>query len=255
MFGWWRDRKRQGITEQPFPAPWRETLERDVAFWPTLSEEEQQDLEGQIQVFIAEKNFEGCGGLQLDEAMPVVVAANACLLQLGIDLDFFPRLQSILLYPDVYQVPDRELDEAGVVRESDEARLGESWDIGAIVLSWADAIEDSRKLDGHNVILHEFAHQIDRADGASDGWPDPIEDKLHDRWLEVMAREFEQLQDDLDANRRTRIDPYGAENPAEFFAVLTEQFFTDPKELHRYHEELYDLFRAFYQQDTLVRFS
>lgn len=255
MFGWWRDWRRQEITEQAFPETWRDVLEREVAYWPLLNEDEQRDLAGQIQVFIHEKNFEGCGGLELDEAMPVVVAANACILQLGINLEFFPRLQSILLYPDVYQVPDREVDEAGVVRESDEARLGESWDIGAIVLSWADVIEDSRKLDGHNVVLHEFAHQIDRADGESDGWPDPIDGKLQDRWLEVMGREYERLQDDLDANRRTRIDPYGAENPAEFFAVLTEHFFTDPQHLQRYHPDLYGLFQTFYNQDPLARFE
>ena len=248
-----RRHRRKQLRQKAFPEPWRALVEEHVAYYRLLSSEEQRDLLGHMQVFLAEKHFEGCGGLELTDAMRLTVAAYACLLMLNRDLEYFPRLSSILLYPSAYVVPDEQEDEAGVVTESDSVHLGESWSIGAVVLSWDDVRRDAGHLDGHNVVLHEFAHQIDRADGASDGWPDHIEHNLQDRWLEIMGREFEELKTAVHRGRPASIDPYGATNPAEFFAVLTEAFFTSPVSLHRNHPDLYNLFREFYEQDPLDR--
>ena len=140
-----------------------------------------------------------------------------------------------------------------MVSEEDVVHTGESWDIGAVVLSWREVRRDIARNDGRNVVLHEFAHQIDQQDGASDGWPTHLEPDLRNAWHDVMHREYESLCQRVEAGRRTRIDPYGATHPAEFFAVVTEMFFLEPRELQSHHNELYTIFRDYYRQDPAAR--
>ena len=176
-------------------------------------------LEQLIQVLIAEKSFEACGGLEeVTREMKVVVMAQAALLLLGRPHDFFPQLRSVLIYPDAYQGKGKDGD--------DETRLGESWDSGSVVLSWRSGWKGGENSeDGHNVVIHEFAHQLDQENDHADGLPVLRERGAVGKWAHAFSNAFEEFCEDLDAGRRTVMDPYGATNPAEFFSVATECFF------------------------------
>ena len=165
-----------------------------------------------------------------------------------------PGLRSILVYPSSFFAPSEFVDEAGVVHEGDEARLGEAWMRGAVILSWDDVRRDARDFqDGHNVTLHEFAHQLDQQDGSFDGAP-LLERISHYRsWARILMKEYRALGQAAERGQETLIDQYGATNPAEFFAVITEEFFERPKALHEKHPELYAELKKFFRQDTLAR--
>jgi Mlc titration factor MtfA (ptsG expression regulator) len=254
MFRFIRQRARRRILENPFPDAWRQSLEQHVPYYHLLLHHERESLHSHIQILTTEKRFVGCNGLELTDDMQVIIAGQAALLMLTRDFDYFPRLGSVLVYPTDFVINQEEETEWGMVSEEEIVHTGESWTIGAVVLSWREVQRDTARGDGRNVVLHEFAHQIDQADGASDGWPVELERDVRDRWHDVMLREYETLCDRVEARRRTVIDPYGATHPAEFFAVVTEMFFLEPHELRRHHPELYDLFRAFYAQDPTTRF-
>ena len=258
MFGF-KKRRRARLRAEPFPLPWLLTIERDVPYYGRLSEADRIELQGHIQVFLAEKTFEGCGGLEMADDIRVIVAAQACVLLLHRDTDYFSKLDTVLVYPHAFLVERTERGPGRWVIKSEELRVGESWHQGVIILAWDD-VEHSvinhsggaraaGPHDGHNVVFHEFAHQLDRENGDTDGYP-VLEDRALERaWPKVMQREFKRLEHDLECGRRTVIDPYGAENPAEFFAVVTECFFEIPARLKQHHPELYDIFSHYYQQD------
>lgn len=220
-----------------------------------LSAADQRELEGHIQVFLAEKAFEGCGGLVLTDEMKVMIAAQACLLLLHRRTDYYPGLQSILVYPCSYSVETKHYSDHGVVTEGRASRLGESWQQGAVVLAWDATLHGARSADGQNVVLHEFAHQLDQEDGRADGAPILTNSLLRGRadryraWTRVFRCEFERLRREVSANIRTVMDAYGATDPAEFFAVATECFFEKPDEMLKQHPNLYAELRSFYQQD------
>jgi len=211
---------------------------------------DRRELEGHVQVFLAEKSFEGCGGLELSDEIRLTIAAQACLLLLHRETDYFPRMSSVLVYPSTYVTPGEELLPDGTVIEGDDPRYGESWDSGAVVLAWDESLRGAvGSRDGENVILHEFAHQLDQADGEADGRPRLPRRSMRRPWAEVCAREYEALCRDADLGRETVLDPYGAENAAEFFAVATEAFFERPRAMQREHPELYALFAEYFVQD------
>ena len=215
--------------------------------------EEQEKLRRDLRVFAAEKNWEGCGGLTLSDEMKVTIAAQACLLTLARDADDFAGVQSILVYPNEYAVPDgRQRQEFSIVGKS--ARLGEAWYRGPVILSWAAVLENSRDLGGgENLVWHEFAHQLDMLDREIDGTP-PLADRAQYRqWTDVMTAEHRRLRASARSGQPTLLDPYGTVNEAEFFAVATECFFDQPIEMRQQHAELYQLFEAFYRQDTAAR--
>jgi Mlc titration factor MtfA (ptsG expression regulator) len=177
----------------------------------------------------------------------VTIAAWATLLVLGRGGDVYPRLQSVLVYPTSFRVERETVDEDGLVVEEDAEMLGESWRTGALVLSWEDIEEDlAYPEDGLNVILHEFAHQLDDETGEADGTPhlDSAEEIAH--WHAVMGREYETHCAAVDRGRRTLLDEYGAESPTEFFAVMTEAYFLRPAKLKRRHPELFGVLEDFY---------
>ena len=178
--------------------------------------------------------------------------AQACLLLLHRESHDYPGLDSILVYPHAYLAPTTEVAPGGIVVEGSSARLGESWVRGVVVLSWDDVISGARdRAHGHNVVLHEFAHQLDQEDGRADGAPILEHRGLYTAWARILSGEFERLRREVGAGRPTDIDPYGATNPAEFFAVVTEAFFERPAALKRRHPELYAELELFYKQDPL----
>lgn len=255
MAAFFRHRHRKTVRQQPLPAAWWAILADHVAYYRILSPEDQAELHGHMHVFLEEKHFEGCNDLEVTERMRVVVAALACVLLLHRETDYFPGLESILLYPQAFMTMGHRRGPMGLVHESDEVRAGESWSRGAVVLSWPDIRRDMRDFDGRNVVFHEFAHQLDQADGQADGWPDDLDDALEPDWNRVMAREFAALVDAVENYQHTFLDAYAAKSPAEFFAVLTENFFERPRALDQHHPELYDILSRYYRQDPRTRFA
>lgn len=254
MFSWLRRRRRVRILATPFPEHWLGFLERNVAHYAYLSEAEQAKLRDDLLIFVAEKYWEGCGGLIVTEEMQVTIAAQACLLVLNRQHEYYRRSQSVLVYPHGYVAPEARLGVRGVIDQGGSARLGESWYRGPVVLSWDDAKRGgSNAGDGVNLVFHEFAHQLDMLNGEADGLP-PIENReQQDHWSVVVAAEYEKLVAQAHSRRATLLDKYGATNPAEFFAVATECFFERPVELEKRHEEFYGLMRDFFGQDPAGR--
>jgi Mlc titration factor MtfA (ptsG expression regulator) len=245
-----KDWRRERLRALPFPAEWQRIIERNVAAFGRLSPEDQRELLGHTQVLLAEKHFEGCGGLELTDEIRVTVAAQACILLLHRATDYYPRLTSILVYPSAYLVPGERPIGGGLWEESDEIRLGHTAPrLGALVVAWDDALRGGRAVDdGDNVVFHEFAHQLDFEDYAVDGTP-LLESRQYRSWARVMSAEYEALRRASNSGEPTLIDQYGAKNPAEFFAVITELFFERPRELRGKHPALYDELRSFYHQD------
>ena len=249
MFRWVRDLRRKKVAERPFPEAWRKVLEKNVTLVRSLSPEDRAELEADIQIFLSEKNFEGAGGFEITDEVRVTIAGQACLLLLHRNTDYYPGLESIVVYPSAYVARAKRI-EGGVVQEGDEARLGESWGQGTVALAWNGVVTGGRnREDGHNVVLHEFAHQLDQEDGEADGAPILATLSMYAPWAAVLSNEFAELV----ASKYSDIDRYGATNPAEFFAVITEAFFEKPLQLKRKHPELYAQLAAYYQQDPASR--
>ena len=256
MFNWFQGRRRQHLQETPFPREWEGYLHENFAQFASLSAEEQAHLRDLTQVFVAEKNWEGVGGLPLTDEIKVTIAAQACFLLLGLpDHDFYPNVTAILVYPDAYKVQDTHIGPGGIHHETPGAHLGEAWRDGPVILSWADARHGGQNPhDGHNVVLHEFAHKLDMRDGYADGVPPLYADqKQYDTWAEVMQAEYNLLVEETEDGRADILDDYGAENPAEFFAVATETFFEKARSLREKHSRLYEVLRGYYRQDPAAR--
>jgi hypothetical protein len=250
MFAWLKRRRRDAIRRRPFPAAWRAFIEKNVPYVACLSAKDRGELAGHIQVFLAEKHFEGCGGLQMTDEAQVTIAAQACVLLLHRQTDYYPNLVSILVYPTTYLVPGGQSTPDGLVAEGTQARLGESWARDVVVLAWDSVLSGAADIhDGHNVVLHEFAHQLDQESGMGDGAPVLPRRSMYVAWARVLGHDFDQLVRDTAHHHRTLIDRYGATNPAEFFAVATETFFEKPRALQSKHPELYLQLQQFYSQD------
>jgi len=251
VFGLFSGRRRAKLRAQPVAPAWRAVVERNLPIFRRLAAADQRELLGHVQVFLAEKRFEGCGGLELTDEIRVTIAAQACLLLLHRDTDYYPRLRSILVYPTGYTAHGERHVGGGVWEEAGEDRLGHTQQrLGALVLAWDSARSGALEpTDGENLVLHEFAHQLDFEDDATNGTPALASRAEYLAWGRVMSEEFEALREAEGAGRATLIDQYGTTNPAEFFAVVTEAFFERPHALRRRHPELYDRLAAFYRQD------
>lgn len=256
MFGIFRNLRRKRIRRQPFPADWQAILERNVPYYRTLPAEDRRELHYLIQVFIAEKNFEGCGGLEMTDEIRVTIAAQACILLLHIPHDYYPNLASVVVYPSSYLVRVQHVVPGGVVCDVDEPREGEAWKYGTVVLSWDGVLHSAADFsDGHNLVFHEFAHLLDQEDGDAGGVPDLRERRRYVSWARILGREYEALLEDIRERQPTIIDQYGAKGPAEFFAVVTECFFEKPVQLREQHPDLYQELKAFYRQDPAARIT
>jgi Mlc titration factor MtfA (ptsG expression regulator) len=234
--------------EQPLADSDRAVIERTVRQYRYLSDAQQRELEGFVQVFLAEKRFEGCQGLEVTPAMRVCIGAQASLLLLGRKTTFYPLLHSVLLYPSAYVAGTPELDGDGTLWNIPDERIGESWERGSVVLAW-DEVERGGADDGVNVVFHEFAHQLDDEAGIADGTPKLVDRAAYARWASVLGTAYDEHVEAVESSRPTLIDDYGAESPAEFFAVATECFFERAPEMKARHPELYAELRAFYTLD------
>ncbi|MEX2177079.1 MAG: M90 family metallopeptidase [Gemmatimonadaceae bacterium] len=254
VFGFLKKRRRARLRAAPVPLAWRAIVERTVPIFAHLSPSDQGELLGHVHVLLDEKHFEGCGGLELTDEIRVTIAAQACLLLLHRETDYYPRLRSILVYPSGYTVHEERAIGDGLWEESGEDLLGHTEEhLSALVLAWDSARHGATEAgDGENLVLHEFAHQLDFEDSSTDGTPMLASRAEYLAWARVMGEEFEALRLAEASGRRTVIDQYGAENPAEFFAVVTEAFFERPHALRRRHPELYERLARFYQQDPAV---
>lgn len=246
-----RERRHEAIRRMPFPSAWETIIEKNVRHYAILPPELRHELQGHVQIFLAEKTFEGCGGLEVTEEMKVTVAALACLLLLNRKSSHYKKLTCILLYPKAYRVHGVSSD--GVtVSEGSQGRLGESWDQGTVVLSWNDVSSSAHNIkDGHNLVLHEFAHQLDQEDGRGDGVPIFEQESMYTTWAEVLSPEFEKLKKRSAKGKKSVMDEYGATNPAEFFAVATETFFEKPAQLKAKHPALYEELAEYYCVDPV----
>ena len=258
MFDWWRRLSRAEALAQPFPPELRAVLERTVPCVGLLTEAERERLEALVRIFNSEKTFEAGGGLTLDDEMRVAISGRACLLVLWrveLDAPLYPELDTVIVYPSTYKVPVKRR-EGYVAFEGDEARLGESWERGVVVISWAAARAGAaNQADGHDVVLHEFAHQLDAEDGGMDGTPELGSLDRYAVWSRVAGEEYTALVDAVEHRRKTSIDPYGATNAPEFFAVVVEQFFERPRALARQHPELYRELATFFRFDPVARLA
>lgn len=246
-----KSRRRARLRSQPVPPRWRTILQHNLPIFSRLSPADQAELLGHTQVFLAEKHFEGAGGLELTEEIRVTIAGQACLLLLHRDTDYYPELISIIVYPSGYTAREDRHIGGGIWEEGDEDRLGHTGQrLSALVLAW-DAVRHgaAAPTDGENLVLHEFAHQLDFENKSSDGTPalDTRADYL--AWGRVMSAEFNALRRASDAGEATLLDDYGATNPAEFFAVITEAFFERPRALQKKHPRMYEQLQRFYKQD------
>ena len=254
IFDWFRNRRRKELLAEPFPKEWFGVLKKNVALYALLSETEKKKLRDDLRVLVAEKNWEGCGGLQMSDEIKVTIAALACLPLLNVGHDYFSRVHSILVYPSAYRKPRKRPDPDGFLPEEDDVVEGEAWVHGPIVVSWEGTLEDARDPGrGRNVVLHEFAHEIDFLDGDVDGTPPLSSREQYRTWREVMSAEYERHRRDSEAGRATLLDEYGAQDPVEFFAVATECFFARPVALRKRHPRLYEVLRDCYRQDTAAR--
>lgn len=242
--------RRARLRNRPLPPRWRALIEANLPLYLKLTPDERQRLQGHLQVFLAEKQFIGCQGLQVTEEMRVLVGAIASLLLLNERGTYFLKLKSILIYPNAYRVAQPTANGPYVIEERQEARLGESWTRDQLILSWPQIEVDLHHWnDGRNLILHEFAHQLDQEDDQAEGVPILKQQADYAQWTQVMTTEYEQLCEAVQQRRKTVLDSYGTKNPAEFFAVATETFFEKPKQLQKRHPALYEQLRRYYQLD------
>jgi len=256
MLGFLKDRHRKRLRARPFPNEWLRAIKRSVAFFTRLSATDQTELLGHIQVFLADKGFEGCAGLEITDDIRVTIAAQACLLLLHRKTDYFPRLITILVYPSTYLAEERRPVTAEIWEEGKQSRLGETGrTMGSMVLAW-DAVKSGAAdaSDGQNIVLHEFAHQLDYENFAADGTPALATRQDQLAWREVMRTEFASLRAAEETGIPTLLDTYGATNAAEFFEVSVEAFFERAVMLRAQHPRLYAEFQNYFRQDP-VEFS
>ncbi len=248
------ERRRRRGRSQPFPPAWRAILQKRVPYLRALPVDLQLQLKQHIQVFLAEKAFIGCRGLVITDEVRVTIAAQACLLILNRpQTDYYPGLRQILVYPGAFIVDKVHADETGVLQDHHRQVLsGESWSQGQVILSWQDAVEDAAvPNNAHNVVIHEFAHQLDQETGPANGAPNLPGPDRYRRWSTVMSQAFEELQAQADRGETSLFDHYGATNPAEFFAIASETFFERPVPLSEQHPTLYHELCDFYRVNPL----
>jgi len=246
-----KQKRRETLARQPFPEAWRSILRRRFPLYKHLPAELQSRLEGFIHIFLDEKVLLGRGGMTVNDDVRVLIAAQACLLILNKKTDFYPNFETILVYPDVYQANAME-NQQGVVSQHRQLRAGESWHRGPVVVAWQSVVEGAQDPnDGANVVFHEFSHKLDEEDSVMDGTPVLAGRKQYSDWVRAFSAEYEQLVEQVIHHQEHDIDAYGAQSPAEFFAVVTEAFFEQPQLMSDRHPALYQQLRDFYALDPL----
>lgn len=251
MFAWWRRRRdARALAERPIPdALWQTTLER----FPFIGQRRADDLASLRRLatlFLDRKQFHGAGGLDVDDAMAVAVAAQACLPILHLGLETYDGFVGIVMHPDEVVAQRKFQDDDGVVHEYDEVLAGEAMQGGPVMLSWRDVATAATHCEGaYNVVIHEFMHVLDMVEGEPDGVPPLPRDIDRRHWIQVLEAALGQLERAVDAGRNTVLDPYGCEGLDEFFPVAAEAFFVDPHGLKDEAPALYALLAHYFRQD------
>jgi MtfA peptidase len=224
------------------PDHWIDLIQRNVPLYQKMPVDLQAHFQEMTMRFVEHKKFVPCGGLdEITEEMKVTIAANSALLVLNRPMRYpFHHVYSVLIYPTSF---------FNSKEEEGELMNGEAWPTGSVVVAWDEVKKSARDLrDGKNLVVHEFAHQLDLEDGAADGIP--LIDRLqHRTWAKVLTAEFQKLHEDAIKGKRTVMDKYGADDPAEFFAVATEAFFARSTLMLKDHPELYEQLRLYYRVD------
>lgn len=226
-----RGRKRRKLLVTPLTSEQRTAMRGAAPLTAVLPPDLAARHEGAVQVLLGEKSWEGARGFELTEEMKLAIAGQAALLQLRDEADHFPGLDTVLVYPDVFVVDHEVVDEHGLVHEGEDELSGESWQRGVVILAWQDVTDEARRRDGYNVVLHEFAHQLDEQTGDADGAPLLASGDLQARWADAFGEAYEKHERLLRRRREVLFDDNAAENPAEFFATAVELFFEFPREL------------------------
>lgn len=251
----WRLRR---AVARPLPPEQVAILARNIVQYGAMDDLQRQRLARMVQYFLHQKKFVGCAGLEITDEMRVTIAGQACLLLLGRVGEhpkpaIYPTLAMILVYPGAFLAPRKQVDASGVVTEERQDLLGESWGDGRVILSWdhvrRGAVTGEGAAQAHNVVLHEFAHQLDSESGDTNGAPYLGSSERYRSWSEVLSRDYANLRHDAMWGTHSVLDHYGATNPAEFFAVATESFFEQPHQLAARHPALYDEFLKYYRID------
>ena len=234
----------------PFPQEWVAIVERNIAVYKNLPMPLRLQLRNLIKQFLHQKHFSGAGGLEITDEIRVTIAAEACMLLVNRKTGVYPALRYIIVYPSAFVVDRAQGSAEGVVSEGRKGLLGESWSNGKVILAWDNVLHGSSNfVDGQNVVLHEFAHQLDSESGSTNGAPILAGKNCLRTWASTLSGEFEELQKDAWKGKRSLIDHYGATNPAEFFAVSTETFFEKPAQMAKHHSELFEVLKNYYRID------
>ena len=248
-FGW-ANRRRRVAHDQPFPDVWRASIARRWATWALLTDDERSRLEDMIKIFAGNTRWEAAQGFAVTDEMQAVIAAQACLLVLELGLDHYRHVASIIVHPRTMVMRGQRRVGGGLVSDGPLPLSGQAHHRGPVLLAWSTAAFEARHPErGHNVVYHEFAHQLDMLDGTVDGTPPLTDPVQRQRWIDVCTAEFELLRQGHEGILRD----YGAVDPGEFFAVATETFFSRPEELQEQKPQLYDVLRDFYRQHPAAR--
>jgi MtfA peptidase len=250
---WFRRWRRARILQQNTldPALWRAIAAR-YAFMRALKEEELARLRELTILFLHEKAVHGAGGMAVRDDVRVAIAAQACILILNLGLDYYRGWVEVIVYPDEFVAEYEYVDEAGVMHQVAEPMSGESWARGPVILSWADALQGGNG-SMYNVVIHEFAHKLDMLNGEPNGFPPLHADMNRARWSAVFTAAYQHFCGEVDSYRELELDEYAAEDPAEFFAVMSEAFFESPVTVERVYPEVYAQLVQFYRQDPAAR--
>lgn len=246
---------RAKLLAEPFPKDWEDILLQHWALWSHFNDAERDRLRQIVQILVDEKYWEGCGGIEVNDQIRVLIAAMAGTLLMDRDLEYFPNVHTILIYPAAYVQSQERMGSDGLVHTG-SSNLGEAWYNGPVVLSWKDAEESAHQPGrANNVVQHEFAHTLDMLTGMTNGTPPMRARTDYSSWHEVMTRNFQQVLDVYRRGGRDVIRSYGVTNVAEFFAVTTETFFDAPVALHAHRLDLYEAFSGLYGVDPIRWFS
>jgi len=246
-----RYRRNRALAEQPLPASWQQWLQDRWWLYPYLPEPVRLNLHRQLQVMLAHTRFYGCNGLAVTEPMRVLTLAQAALMNAGDGRMQWSGFPVVLLYPEAFVREGEVADELGLVAYERQELLGESWEQGKVVLSWADIEQDLRGDDSHCLVIHEYAHQLDGYDGVMDGTPPLRDSQSAQRWADSMSAAFDDVSQAKSESARL-IDPYAATNPEEFFSVMCETFFARPETLYYAYPLVYRELKQLFRLDPFL---
>jgi len=259
MFRWFVNRRRKKLTRIPFLSSWEDIIRRNVGHYCFLEDAERAQLRTLIQVFIAEKDWVGAGGLELTDEICVTISAQACLLLLGLPHNYYKNVKTIIVYPSAVVPPQRKpgfFENTMAPVGPPQPIIGQAVRRGPVIIAWDAALRGGRHpKSGHNVIYHEFAHKLDMLDGSINGTP-PLSDQAEYRdWAQICSREYFRLKNRTEKGKKSFLDAYAATHEAEFFAVATEQFFDQPRRMIKHAPDLYRVLKKYYRQDPSGRVS